>query len=82
MGENQVRRALLFLSLYLLAVPTMAMCDDVAAEPQVVELTSRSYVDESLKPKVDTSANANQTMAGTYNVSGRLDVATPALPEI
>lgn len=82
-GEIKVRRALLFLSLYLLAVPTMAMCDDASVvKPQVVQLTSRDYVDQSVAPKVDTSEKAIQTMAGTYNVSGRLDVPTPALPEI
>ncbi len=77
-----MKKQLFLLCLIILAIPGMAVCDDVVAEPQVVELTSRGYVDESLKPKVDTSANANQTMAGTYNVSGRLDVVTPALPEI
>lgn len=78
-----MRRALLFLSLYLLAVPTMAMCDDASVtNPQIVQLTSRDYVDQSVAPKVDTSEKAEQTMAGKYTVSGRLDVATPALPEI
>ena len=44
-------------------------------------IASVSYVDGAVAPKVDTDASANQTMAGTYTVSGTMAVPTPALPE-
>lgn len=44
------------------------------------ELPSVSYVQEAVETKVDTSATANQTMAGTYNVTGVMTVPTPPLP--
>jgi hypothetical protein len=42
------------------------------------DIASTTYVD---KNKVDVSASANQTMAGTYTVSGTLIVPTPPLPQ-
>lgn len=44
------------------------------------ELPSVSYVQDAVETKVDTSATANQTMAGTYNVTGVMTVPTPPLP--
>ena len=44
------------------------------------ELPSVSYVQEAVETKVDTSATANQTMAGTYNVTVVMTVPTPPLP--
>ena len=41
------------------------------------DIASTTYVDNT---KVDVSASANQTMAGTYTVSGTLIVPTPPLP--
>ena len=44
-------------------------------------IASMSYVEDAVAPKVDTAATANQTMAGSYTVSGTMAVPTPALPE-
>ena len=41
------------------------------------DIASTTYVDNT---KVDISASANQTMAGSYTVSGTLVVPTPPLP--
>ncbi|MBQ8686299.1 MAG: hypothetical protein IJ517_00885 [Alphaproteobacteria bacterium] len=43
----------------------------------LADIASTTYVDNT---KVDVSASANQTMAGTYTVSGTLVVSTPPLP--
>lgn len=50
--------------------------------PHVVwaNVASVQYVHESVSSKVDTSQSANQTMAGTYTVSGSFKVPTPPLP--
>lgn len=44
------------------------------------DLAGTQYVEESIATKVDTSASANQTMAGTYTVTGSFDVPTQPLP--
>ncbi len=44
------------------------------------DIASTKYVNNAIDTKVDTSASANQTMAGTYTVSGVLIVPTPPLP--
>jgi hypothetical protein len=44
------------------------------------ELASTSYVEEFSATKVDTSADATQTMAGTYTVTGSFEVPTQPLP--
>lgn len=44
------------------------------------DIASTTYVNTANAGKVDISASANQTMAGTYTVSGTLDVPTPPLP--
>ncbi|MFQ6703120.1 MAG: hypothetical protein ACLRFO_02875 [Alphaproteobacteria bacterium] len=44
------------------------------------DLASTTYVETRTTTKVDVSSTANQTMAGTYTVSGTLVVPTPALP--
>lgn len=58
----------------VLMVVLMMPCASLA------NVASVQYVQESVVTKVDTSANANQTMAGTYTVSGVLMVPTPPLP--
>lgn len=50
------------------------------AMPGYTDIASTSYVSNSTATKVDTSANVNQTMAGSYTVSGTLVVPTPPLP--
>lgn len=46
------------------------------------EIASTTYVETHTTTKVDISENANQTMAGTYAVSGTFVVPTPALPTV
>ena len=43
-------------------------------------VASAKYVEIKTESKVDTSSTAQQTMAGTYTVSGTLIVPTPPLP--
>ncbi len=50
------------------------------AMPACAEIASTSYVASASASKVDTSVSANQTMAGSYTVSGTLVVPTPPLP--
>lgn len=45
------------------------------------ELASTVYVEEFSATKVDTSADATQTMAGTYTVTGSFAVPTQPLPQ-
>jgi hypothetical protein len=44
-------------------------------------IASSQYVDTAVSTRVDTSESANQTMAGSYTVSGELIVPTQPLPE-
>ncbi len=44
------------------------------------DIASKAYVKGVTETRVDTAATANQTMAGTYTVSGMLVVPTPPLP--
>ncbi len=44
------------------------------------DIASVRYVENQTKTKVDTSADSNQQMAGTYTVTGALIVPTPELP--
>lgn len=46
----------------------------------LADLVDVQYVDEAVANRVDTSASANQTMAGTYTVTGSFDVPTQPLP--
>lgn len=46
------------------------------------EIPSTAYVNGAISTRVDTSESANQTMAGTYNVSGTMTVPTPPLPVV
>lgn len=48
--------------------------------PAGADIASVSYVSYATETKVDMSANANQTMAGTYTVSGTLIVPTQPIP--
>ena len=54
----------------IILVPFMA-CANIASTDHVANVTAS---------KVDTAATANQTMAGTYTVSGTLIVPTQPLP--
>ena len=46
------------------------------------DIPSTAYVNGAVSTRVDTSESANQTMAGTYNVSGTMTVPTPPLPVV
>ena len=48
--------------------------------PAGADIASIDYVDNAGATKVDTASTANQTMAGSYTVSGTLVVPTPPLP--
>ncbi len=56
--------------------------------PAIASIPSSAYMREqvasqiatAVSSKVDTSATANQTMAGTYNVTGTMYATTPTLP--
>ncbi len=56
--------------------------------PAIASIPSSAYMREqvasqiatAISSKVDTSATANQTMAGTYNVTGTMYATTPTLP--
>lgn len=54
----------------LIGITTGAMAD----------IASTTYVDTITTQKVDTSAEANQQLGGTYEVSGTLTVPTPDIP--
>ena len=60
-----LRRIVLF---FILLIPCGVWAD----------LASTTYVETRTTTKVDVSESANQTMAGTYTVSGTLVVPTPA----
>lgn len=71
-GEVVMR--LLFFILSLVCLPHVGMA--MVASTEYVA----TYVEHKTESAVDTSATANQTMAGTYTVSGTLIVPTPPLP--
>ncbi|MBQ2844428.1 MAG: hypothetical protein IJE79_00190 [Alphaproteobacteria bacterium] len=71
-------RFLMFILLFipLMALPAMANIPSTAYVQQQVA----NQIADSVSTKVDTSSTANQTMAGTYTVSGTFNVPTPTLP--
>ena len=60
----------------------------LTAVPAIASIPSSAFMREqitaqittAISSKVDTSASANQTMAGTYTVTGTLNAPTPTLP--
>ncbi|MBQ7056284.1 MAG: hypothetical protein IJN91_05160 [Alphaproteobacteria bacterium] len=60
----------------------------ILTAPAIASIPSSAYMREqvasqiatAISSKVDTSATANQTMAGTYNVTGTMYATTPTLP--
>ena len=71
-----MQRGLVFLFLTIGAISTKAIAQVSVASVDYVSQT----VETSVATKVDTSASANQTMAGSYTVSGSFKVPTPPLP--
>lgn len=61
----------------ILLIPGMGYAADVVTIPSVQYVQS---IDQANQAKVDTSASANQTLAGKYTVTGELHVQTPPLP--
>ena len=45
-------------------------------------VASTNYVKGAIDTRVGIDKSTNQTLAGTYNVSGTMTVPTPPLPEI
>lgn len=45
-------------------------------------IASTNYVKGAIETRVGLSASTNQTLAGTYNVSGTMTVPTPPLPSV
>ncbi len=68
LGSGGMRTILVIF--FTMGLPCVSMAD----------LASTQYVHESVATRVDTSANATQTMAGDYTVSGTFSVPTPPLP--
>ena len=62
----------------------------ILTAPAIASIPSSAYMREqvasqiatAISSKVDTSASANQTMAGTYNVTGTMYATTPTLPTV
>ena len=60
----------------------------ILTAPAIASIPSSAYMREqvasqiatAVSSKVDTSASANQTMAGTYTVTGTMYATTPTLP--
>ena len=66
------------LTTFLICAPMSAMANIPSTE--YVQQQIASQIATAVSSKVDTSATANQTMAGTYTVSGTFNVSTPTLP--
>lgn len=79
LGERKMQKILVFSVLALMSGAAIA-APSIPSQNYVdeVDANTRKYVDED---KVSVSENANQTMAGTYEVTGALNVATQPLPK-
>ena len=66
------------LTTFLICAPMSAMANIPSTE--YVQQQIASQIATAVSSKVDTSATANQTMAGTYTVTGTLNAPTPTLP--
>mgnify|MGYP006390227275 CR=1 FL=1 len=66
------------LTTFLICAPISAMANIPSTE--YVQQQIASQIATAVSSKVDTSASANQTMAGTYTVTGTLNAPTPTLP--
>ena len=63
---------------FLICTPMSAMANIPSTE--YVQQQIASQIATAVSSMVDTSASANQTMAGTYTVTGTLNAPTPTLP--
>lgn len=67
-----MRRRIIFICLYFV----------LQSNTCLAAVASTNYVEGAIQTRVALSETANQTMAGTYNVSGTLTVPTPPLPAV
>ena len=67
-----MQRGIIFLCLYFVSLSNTCLA----------AVASTNYVEGAIQTRVSLSETANQTMAGTYNVSGTLTVSTPPLPSL
>ena len=63
----------------LASIPSTAYVQQQIANQIATAVANKADI-SALKSKVDTGSSANQTMAGTYTVSGTFNVPTPTLP--
>ena len=68
----------IFFIFILLVVPFIACANIPSTE--YVQQQIASQIATAVSSKVDTSASANQTMAGTYTITGTVYAPTPTLP--
>ena len=61
------------------AIPSISYVQQHVAEQIASAVATKADI-RALESKVDTSTTANQTMAGSYTVSGTFNVPTPTLP--
>ena len=66
------------LTIFLICAPISAMAN--VPSTAYVQQQVANQIATAVSTKVDTSATANQTMAGTYTVTGTLNAPTPTLP--
>ena len=74
--RNEMHKKLL--TAFLICAPMSAVANIPSTE--YVQQQIASQIATAVSSKVDTSASANQTMAGTYTVTGTLNAPTPTLP--
>ena len=67
-----------FLIFILMFMPLMASA--CISSTAYVQQQVANQIADSVSTKVDTSATATQTMAGTYTLSGTFNVPTATLP--
>ncbi|MBR3782836.1 MAG: hypothetical protein IKL14_05665 [Alphaproteobacteria bacterium] len=66
------------LTAFLICAPISAVANIPSTE--YVQQQIASQIATAVSSKVDTSASANQTMAGTYTITGTVYAPTPTLP--
>ena len=66
------------LTTFLICAPMSAVANIPSTE--YVQQQIASQIATAVSSKVDTSATANQTMAGTYTITGTVYAPTPTLP--
>ena len=66
------------LTIFLICAPMSAVANIPSTE--YVQQQIASQIATAVSSKVDTSASANQTMAGTYTITGTVYAPTPTLP--